>query len=221
MSCVISRSRFCLRLLAAFLVARLSFGAGTDFGASLTADFAARDALPESRVPKAEWAAKSGWGPAAMRYPAVQVPGGVDAVKWKRARVVAVAEKYIGLPYRHHHIPDWEPAGDVPGDEKGRGLDCSNFSAWVYNYGLGVRFTSDLPEQAKGWRAPGRVLVKDEAFEPGDLLFIEKMDRSEISHVVIFVDAEHIIDCHAGGVAVRQFKGWYKSHLVFARRVIE
>ena len=140
---------------------------------------------------------------------------------WKRARVVAVAKKYIGLPYRHHHIPDWEPSGDVAPEEKGRGLDCSNFSAWVFNYGLGVKFTSDLQEQAKSKYAPGRVLANDEAFAPGDLLFIEKMDRSEISHVVIYIDEGHIIDCHASGVAVRAFKGWYKSHLVMARRVVE
>jgi cell wall-associated NlpC family hydrolase len=218
MSRVILRSLF---YLAAFFLAWSCFGAETNFEASLTADFAARDAMPESRVPKSEWATKTNWGPAAAAYPPVEAPAGVDPVKWKRERVVAVAKKYIGLPYRHHHIPDWEPAGDVPDAEKGRGLDCSNFSAWVYNYGLGVKFTSDVQDQANGKHAPGRVLAKDEAFEPGDLLFIEKMDRSEISHVVIFVDAEHIIDCHASGVAVRKFKGWYKSHLVLARRVIE
>ncbi len=65
------------------------------------------------------------WGPRAAAYPSVVVPKGCDPVKWKRLRVVAVAERYVGLPYRHHHIPQWDP-------DEGPGLDCSNFTSWVY-----------------------------------------------------------------------------------------
>ena len=189
--------------------------------ATLTEDFAARDALPESTVPVSGWGALKGWGPKAAVYPPVAVPSGRDPVTWKRARVVAVAKKYVGLPYRHHHVPGWEPSGATDPKEAGKGLDCSNFSAWVYNYGLGVTFTSDIGAQSEGAKAPGRVLAAGEPLMPGDLLFILKGDRSCISHVVIYIDADHIIDSHEEGVAVRAFRGWYKSHLSHVRRLLE
>ena len=192
----------------------------TNEDATLTADFASRDALPESAVPVSAWGVQKGWGPKAAAYPPIVVPSGRDPVTWKRARVVAVAKKYVGLPYHHHHIPGWEPSGATEPKEAGRGLDCSNFSAWVYNYGLGIKFTSDIGEQSEGAKAPGHMLAAGEPLMPGDLLFILKGDRSCVSHVVIYIDADHIIDSHADGVAVREFKGWYKSHLSHARRII-
>lgn len=181
--------------------------------ASLTYDFPQRDRLAES----GEWvSSKSKWGPHARRYPPVEVPPGCDPVKWRRLRVIAVAKRYIGLPYRHHHVPDWQS-----GARTGPGLDCSNFTAWVYNYGLGLKFTGDIHKQAEGPRAPGRRLQAGESFKPGDLLFIMKRDGSKVSHVAIFIDEDHIIDDTGGGVAVRPFAGWYKTHLSHARRLIE
>jgi len=188
---------------------------------SVVADFAARDALPQSTDPVSAWPTLKGWGPHAAAYPVVAVPPGQDPVAWKRARVIAVARKYIGLPYRHHHVPDWEPSGEADPHKAGKGLDCSNFSAWVYNYGLGLKFTSDIAQQADGATAPGRKLSAGEAFAPGDLLFILKGDRTCVSHVVIYIDEGHIIDSHAEGVAVRPFVGWYTSHLSHARRLLE
>jgi cell wall-associated NlpC family hydrolase len=182
---------------------------------SLTHDFAERDRLPKTqdlRSPKMSLR----WGPRAFKYPTVVVPKGCDPVKWKRLRVIAVAKRYIGLPYRHHHVPDWVP---VNGD--GPGLDCSNFTSWVYNYGLGIRFSSDILAQSDGLRAPGRKVNSGESFEPGDLLFITKKDGSRVSHVVIFCDTDHIVDSHGSGVQVRTFEGWYKSHFSHARRIIE
>ncbi|CAN5568189.1 hypothetical protein BH11CYA1_BH11CYA1_27060 [soil metagenome] len=184
--------------------------------ASLTADFAARDALPESKVPPARWSEPrfGSWGPHAGDYPPVTVPSGNDPVQWQRARILAVAKKYIGLPYQHHHIPAWSPA-------EGPGLDCSNYTAWVYNYGLGMKFNSDVHKQADSPESPGRRLNPNEPFLPGDLLYIMKNDRSEVSHVVIFIDERHVIDSHDGSVQIREFKGWYRTHLSHARRIIE
>ena len=195
--------------------------------ATLTADFAARDKLAESRTPQKEWYKKDlnyGWGPLATIYPAVRVPQGCDSINWKRDRIIAVARKYIGLKYRHHHIPGWDPPASLTGEtNSARGLDCSNFSSWVYNYGLGIKFTSDIEEQADGSRAPGRKLKPNEALQPGDLMFILVENRSRVSHVVIYVDPDHIIDSHGktGGVTEHAAVGWYKTHFAFARRVIE
>lgn len=188
---------------------------------SVSADFARRDALPETELPRRLWydrgnrkKATNSWGPKAIVYPTVSPPAGVDGLEWRRQRIAAVAQKYIGLPYRHHHIPAWAP-------DEGPGLDCSNFTSWVYNYGLGRKFNSDVHKQAEGENAPGRKLADGEPLLMGDLLYILKRDRSKVSHVIIYLDAERIIDSHAGSVQVRKFKGWYKSHLSHARRVIE
>ena len=178
---------------------------------ALTADFAQRDALADKA---GTGAGRDSWGPRAPTFPAAAAPAGCEPAAWKRDRSLAVAQHYIGLPYRHHHVPTWE-------GPDGKGLDCSNFTAWVYNYGLGVRFTGNVHKQAEGFGAPGRRLGPGEAFQPGDLLFILKMNRSIVSHVVIFVDENTIIDCHGQGVALRPFAGWYRSHLSHARRIVE
>jgi len=68
---------------------------------------------------------------------------------------------------------------------------------------------------------PGRVLdLATEQLETGDLLYIDCKDRSRISHVVMYLTKDEIIDSHEGGVDVRKFKGWYKGHLNHARRII-
>jgi hypothetical protein len=182
---------------------------------TLTYDLGERDRLPESLKPLSSKLSGK-WGPRSLQYPPVVVPAGCDPVKWKRLRVLAVAERYIGLPYKHHHVPAWQST-----QRERPGLDCSNFTSWVYNYGLGTKFTSDIQKQWDGPKAPGRLLDRGEAFEPGDLLFILKEDRSKVSHVVIYIDDNHIIDSHGPGVQIRPFKGWYKSHFSHGRRIIE
>jgi cell wall-associated NlpC family hydrolase len=163
---------------------------------------------------------QGGWGPAAATYPAVAAPSGCDAVSWKRARVLAAAQHYIGLPYQHHHVPQWDPSSAWSGAE-GPGLDCSNYTAWVYDFGLGIKFTSSVVDQADGPSAPGRLLSSSEPLMPGDLLYIYTSDFSAIGHVVIYVDAGHIIDDTGPGVQIRAFTGWYQTRYAHARRVIE
>jgi hypothetical protein len=173
---------------------------------SVNSDFSYRDSLPQYSSSNY----RDSWGPRPVRYPAPQIPSACDPVKWQQQRIIAVAEKYIGLPYKHHHVPEFD-------DGAGAGLDCSNFTSWVYNYGLGIKINSDITKQAN---TAGRVLAPEEALQPGDLLFIRTMDDSRISHVVIYIDSEHIIDDHASGVKIREFKGWYKNHFAYARRII-
>jgi cell wall-associated NlpC family hydrolase len=209
-------SRLAIGVALPFLLFGLCDGdidAGCYDEKSLTYDFGERDRLPEFQESRKQ---SQKWGPRAISYPTVRVSAGCDPVTWKRLRVVAVAKRYIGLPYRHRHAPGWESdTGNGPG------LDCSNFTAWVYNYGLGIRFTSDVHKQSDGPLAPGRRLRAGESFEPGDLLFIMKKDGSKVSHVVIYIDEHHIIDSHGPGVKIRPFKDWYKSHYSHARRIIE
>lgn len=177
---------------------------------SLTADFAMRDRLPETAHPRPKTWGKFDWGPKPLTFPRAVIPKNVNPIQWERNRVVAVAEKYIGLPYMHRHIPSQG------------GLDCSNFTSWVYNYGFGIRFSSNTPRQAQD---AGRRLNPGEQFEPGDLLYIWNKSKTKIKHVAIFVNQNTIIDStiseKANGVALRPFRGWYKERFAWARRIFE
>jgi hypothetical protein len=118
----------------------------------LTGDFKTGvrgDPHDEATVPFSEWYSakiretKGAWGPAARHYPA---PEGLDSrsLEWKRERVIAAALQFKGYGYQHHHIPDWDPPANWPWKEtrsghNGKGVDCSNFTAFAYNYGLGVK----------------------------------------------------------------------------------
>jgi cell wall-associated NlpC family hydrolase len=187
-------------------------GPGTAaYAASLTADFPWRDTLPQTTTPESQWFATSEYGPKAATYPAPQVPSWVaDPVRWKRERVLAAGRHFLGVPYAHLHIPD---AG---------GLDCSNFTAWAYNYGLGLRFTSNVLEQAA---QAGRRLAPGEPLQPGDLLFIWNSARTEIGHAALYVDPGLLLDSTSSdtpdGVNVRAFDGWYRTRFAYARRVLE
>jgi len=134
---------------------------------SVILDFPSRDAFLEKYMIASTQLRHDSWGPKPPTFPLAQIPVGIHPVEWQRARVVEVAKKYIGLPYKHHHVPTWY-------GPEGQGIDCSNFTSWIYNYGLGIRFTSHCQKQAESDRAPGRKLKEGEKLEPGDLLFIEK-----------------------------------------------
>jgi hypothetical protein len=131
--------------------------------AALTADFAARDALPQTATPQAQWNSLTlgFWGPHPVTYPAVTVPAGCDPAFWQQQRILAVIDKIVAMDinYCHHRIPAWtappayqkdiycSPAKQT--EPRWQGLDCSNFTSWVYNYGLGgVRLTGAILPQS-------------------------------------------------------------------------
>ena len=172
-----------------------------------TADFEFRDGLPQTEVNKSQWETCCGsYGPCPLPFPGVVFPAGASQKEWLRARVIQVAKKYIGVSYKHHHIP------------KMGGLDCSNFTSWVYNYGFGIRISSRVKRQAF---EAGRLLSSNEPLISGDLIFFWNKDGNEISHAAIYIDQQHIIDSTGIGVLVRPFMGWYKERFAWARRIID
>ncbi len=178
-----------------------------------TGDFLLRDSLPRTEVAKENWQSCCGsWGPCPSTYPGVAFPAGTDRLEWSRIRVIEAAKKLIGVPYAHYHLPEMG------------GIDCSNFTALAYNYALGIRFTSNVERQAE---QAGRLLNSNEAPQAGDLIFLHSEDHSRISHVVIYVDENHIIDSTGAGggfnsgVELRPFTGKYRNRYAFARRVLE
>lgn len=180
---------------------------------------------------RASYAADSvspAWGPVARRYPRPDVPAGVDPRVWKRERVLAAAARLIGYDYQHHHVPDFDPGPSWPwlrvkSGANGKGVDCSNFTSFCYNYGLGLKLPTAIGKQADVTRvddieaerlalepsrphAPAPYAALREALAPGDLLFIRNRANTRISHVVMWVGslgtgsrAPLVIDSHGQG----------------------
>lgn len=175
-----------------------------------------------SSTPFADWSnlevirhvVRSRWGPRFITFPA---PSGVfnEGPDWQRKRIFAAAALLIGqYRYAHHHMQVW----DVPNDPQwitdrmtpGRGIDCSDFTTWMYDYGLGVRLSSSVLQQAETRAAPvgatpfqvsvQRIGDVTDGFphdynqltatlQPGDLLFIRHSDRRDapIAHVIVWL----------------------------------
>jgi cell wall-associated NlpC family hydrolase len=182
----------------------------------------------ESKTPYDQWYSRrirkryGAWGPESRHYPGL----GNDyelTEDWKRQRVLAVATELIGLPYQHHHIPDWNPPHNWPWKavaygRNSKGMDCSDFTGWVYNYGLGIHMSTGIRQQANaeavdlpdGASKPVKKINDDHGYEDlihklrcGDLLYIKHKKDGKISHVIMWV-GEHghspdgtplVIDC--------------------------
>ena len=175
---------------------------------SLVEDFKMRDSLPESPHLKSNWLPSWGkWGPWPSRFPKPTLPKGVNPMIWAQYRVEAVARKYIGLPYKHRHIPSMG------------GLDCSNFTSWVYNYGLGIYIRSNISIQSQ---EAGRRLHPEEPLQKGDLVFFWNKDQTRVSHVAIYLEGQKVIDSSRGGIKVRNFDKMKRIRgFAWARRVLD
>lgn len=168
----------------------------------------------ESKVPYHKWYGHTSnpwigpWGPLPRAYPPPAIARG-KSDEWKRARIIATALRFLGYNYRHHYIPDWDPPPGwytpKPGGTRhdGKGVDCSNFTSFVYNQGLGIGFSSDVQKQAATGIAtihgsdrtiavtviPRQNSIAEwkQALKPGDLIFIRPRNGNRISHVVIWI----------------------------------
>lgn len=171
------------------------------------------DARMESEVPFREWYSREArrrfgsWGPVARQYPAApEIPR--RSREWLQDRIVLTASRWIGTPYQHHHIPNWDPPADWPWKKvaygrNSKGIDCSNFSSFYYNYGLGIKLDTGIRTQAERMRVRGpggrgvlgieRIEKRsyDELvrrLEPGDLLYIRNKG-GHVAHVIMFLGA--------------------------------
>lgn len=173
------------------------------------------DPREQSEVPHKDWYSHAvrtrygSWGPPPRHYAAPPGLAG-HSHAWKQQRVIAVALRFRGYSYQHHHVPDWEPPKDWPGllttQGRGRkGVDCSNFTAFVYNQGFGIHPSGDVHVQAEELEIPGpgpghklraeriakpktyKELV--ETLQTGDLVYIRKKPGEKIAHVVLWVGA--------------------------------
>lgn len=163
------------------------------------------------------------FGPTPFQYPPPAPPvlaPGQSLQQWQQQRVVATAARYLGHTYQHHHVPDWNPAFDpdwpwlpVSLGMNFAGIDCSDFSQWNYNYGLGLKLgPPDVPQdavtavpgqntytQASTWDGQSQVEIQTvavggqvpyarliEQLQPGDLLYIEN-NSGLVTHVIMWL----------------------------------
>jgi hypothetical protein len=131
--------------------------------------------------------------------------------QWERERVLTAAARLVGMHYQHHHIPVFDPYPTHPdwpwlkvrSGLRGRGMDCSNFVSWVYNYSLGIRLSGSVKEASEQTTVhgpgdsttqlsvqPGSQGVAFEDFvaarRPGDIIYVHS-ERGFISHCILWV----------------------------------
>ena len=111
--------------------------------------------------------------------------------------VVAVAERYLGVPYR------W-------GGASPSGFDCSGLVMYAFSQ-IGV----SLPHSSYAQYGMGSPVARSE-LQPGDLVFFDGL-----GHVGIYVGGNSFIHApHTGDVVkISSISGWYASTYVGARRI--
>ncbi len=171
------------------------------------------EAKKSSETPFSDWYSPAlqrrftTWGPSSKQFDRPPSLSGKPA-EFLRQRVLATAMRYVGYRYQHHHLPDWDPPQDWPYSasplgRQSKGVDCSNFTAWVYNLALGLKPTGETRAQSALTEVPGpgpgRTTKVERIERPatwadfprvlktGDLLFIKSRSRDEITHVVLWV----------------------------------
>ncbi|WP_127480794.1 transglycosylase SLT domain-containing protein [Nocardioides pantholopis] len=122
--------------------------------------------------------------PTATPYAAGSTTGtpGTTPAAADGARVVAEAEKYLGIPYV------WG------GTDPDRGLDCSGLVQLVYK-NLGV----DLPRVSRDQATAGQPVASMDQAQPGDLLAF----NSPVSHIGIYIGDGKMIHAPRPGAQVR------------------
>ena len=114
-----------------------------------------------------------------------------------RPRVVSIALRYLGTPYR------W--AGSSPS-----GFDCSGFVMYVYG-----RIGIGLPHNTAMLWGVGRPVARND-LQPGDVVFF-----NGLGHSGIYIGRGRFVHSpHSGDVVKisRLSEGWYSSTYVGARR---
>lgn len=170
-------------------------------------DFVYRDSLLPTEVARGDWGAKrfASFGPCPNCYPTVEIPAG-EGLAWIQKRLELVARKYLGLPYEHRHIPQMG------------GIDCSNFTAWIYNWGFGHRFSSHVERQAE---TAGRRLAPHEPWQKGDLIFFWDDSGQRIKHVGMYLNDGLMIESRRRrGVVVSAVAHDHRP-VAWVRRVFE
>ncbi len=120
-------------------------------------------------------------------------------------KLYQVSEQWLGTPYLYGGLSKY-------------GVDCSGLAKVIYK----DVFDIELPNRVSNQKNLG-VLVKDNNFQPGDLLFFNT--TGEISHVGIFLYDTFFIHAASQGPNIGVIKSslnekYYKERFIFAKRLL-
>ncbi|PKR84954.1 C40 family peptidase [Heyndrickxia camelliae] len=123
-----------------------------------------------------------------------------EAAAASSPKVITVAKKYIGTPYRY--------GGITP-----KGFDCSGFVSYSYKK-AGVA----LPHSAAAMFKKGKS-VKKSKLKPGDLVFFNTGSK-KVSHVAIYIGNNKVIHSVSKGVKIDCLSNpYWKTRYIGAKRV--
>ena len=146
------------------------------------------------------WLSGCGMKPA-PRY----TPGSQTQTSTTRARMMAVVESYIGVPY-------------VYGGAGRKGIDCSGLVMVVFQQAAGVR----LPHRAARLREMGTGIARRK-LRFGDLVFFNTGSREGGLHTGIYIGDSRFV--HAGvssGVTISNLdENYFKTRYIGARRLLK
>ena len=135
----------------------------------------------------------------------VNVKDRTDTYHLDREKIMAEIENLLGVPYRL-------------GGMSPRGMDCSGFVNYVYENT--VKMT--LPRRVSELAQTGK-LISRKNLQFGDLVFFKNIEKPEISHIGIYLDAERF--AHASlsrGVIISNLnESYYTKRYAEARRIVE
>jgi peptidoglycan DL-endopeptidase CwlO len=162
--------------------------------AELRRELQARIAAQQQQAPAVALSSTVAPGPSSSSTGSVSVG---PAPPPTHSSVVAIAEQYLGVPYR------W-------GGASPSGFDCSGLVMYVFAQ-VGV----SLPHSSYAQYGMGSPVSRDQ-LQPGDLVFFDGL-----GHVGIYVGGGSFIHApHTGDVVkISSMTGWYASTYVGARRV--
>ena len=189
--------------------------------ANLGTDFPQRDAIMPTSLALSDWynpgasyytqhPGERTWGPMMdVAFPAVTVPPpAAQTLTWQRQRILYSARRHINTQYQHHHLLEWDPPQGWPFypislGHQSAGIDCSSFTAWNYNYALGITMTEDVEDQAAltSVTGPAGRTIPIEKIQPGatfgdtvasfrmgDLLYIKGGGSSTtVTHAITWI----------------------------------
>jgi cell wall-associated NlpC family hydrolase len=162
--------------------------------AELRRELQARIAAQQKQAPAVALSSTVAPGPSSSSTGSVSVGPAPPAT---HSSVVAIAEQYLGVPYR------W-------GGASPSGFDCSGLVMYVFAQ-VGV----SLPHSSYAQYGMGSPVSRDQ-LQPGDLVFFDGL-----GHVGIYVGGGQFIHApHTGDVVrISSLSGWYASSYVGARRI--
>ncbi len=125
-------------------------------------------------------------------------------IKKSRNRIVNIAKKYLGRPYRY-------------GATGPNSFDCSGFVYRVTKEaGINIPRTSIAQSQIRGKK------LSINELRDGDLLFFDTSHRGHVNHSGIYIGNHRFIHASSGkahSVTISSLDGWYRDKFRWGKRV--